>query len=257
MIREKINIEDRLNQIKTNNFGTLMKVIKYTKSTDIEVQFLDDHQCIIRNQSYNNFLRGTIKNPYDKTMYDIGFLGEGEYVTTIDNVTTKVFYYWSNMMKRCYSKTTRDKNTAYYNIATVCEEWHNFQNFAKWFSENIYEYHEGRLHIDKDILGNDSKIYSPDTCVIIPQRINMIFMNKPNVYGLPSGIRKNINSYTVSYSGKRIGTTKTLIEAIRMHDTAQLEHVKEVANKYKNKIPEKVYNILMNWMPKSLREFDK
>ena len=62
-----------------------------------------------------------------------------------------------------------------------------FQNFAKWFDDNKYEV-DGRLHIDKDILYPNCKIYSPETCLLIPQRINMLFLNKPNKRGLPNGI---------------------------------------------------------------------
>ena len=72
--------------------------------------------------------------------------------------------------------------------------WHNYQNFAQWFNENRYDV-EGRLHIDKDILYPGNKIYCPDTCLLVPQRINMLFLNKPNKRGLPNGIIKSSDKY--------------------------------------------------------------
>ena len=61
------------------------------------------------------------------------------------------------------------------------------QIFSDWSDENKYKCGE-RLHIYKDILYPGNKIYSPDTCILVPQRINLLFMNKPNKRGLPNGI---------------------------------------------------------------------
>lgn len=233
-----------------------MQITEFINLGNIKVKFLNETDYIITT-TMQNFKKGTIKNPYDRSIYKTRYLGVGKYQPTIDGkIKSKVFYYWFNMMKRCYAESQKDKNKSYFGKATICKEWHNFQNFAEWFYENIYEFNEGRLHIDKDILGNGNKVYSPDTCVIIPQRINMIFMKKPNSDGLPTCVSKNKTDYTVHYNGKKIGKIETLEEAIVLHDKHQLKHVKEVAHEYKDKIPEKVYNILINWLPESLKKQD-
>ena len=41
------------------------------------------------------------------------------------------------MIMRVYKK--EENRNQYYKICRVCDEWHNYQNFAKWFEENYYE----------------------------------------------------------------------------------------------------------------------
>lgn len=57
----------------------------------------------------------------------------------------------------------------------VCEEWMCYQNFAEWWNKNMYHIGTERMHLDKDILIKGNKVYSPDTCLIVPQSINEIF----------------------------------------------------------------------------------
>lgn len=70
---------------------------------------------------------------------------------------------WKAMLARCYSASHHKRYPTYSNCS-VCKEWHLFSNFKKWFDEN---YIEG-YHLDKDILVQDNKVYSPQTCVFIP-----------------------------------------------------------------------------------------
>ena len=106
------------------------------------------------------------------------------------------------------------------------------------------------MHIDKDILYKNNKYYSPKTCLIVPQRINMLFMKKPNKYGLPNGLQPMANGrYSARYNGKHIGNFDSLEEAAIAHDKAKKKYVAEIANEYKGKIPDKVYQALINWIP--------
>lgn len=62
----------RLFEIRNNNNGTPMQIVGYRKQSDIDVRFLD---------AYSNFQRGEIRNPYDKTICDVGYIGVGVYQT--------------------------------------------------------------------------------------------------------------------------------------------------------------------------------
>lgn len=153
------------------------------------------------------------------------------------------------MLDRCHRESNRDMFPSYENCL-VCEEWHNYQNFRKWYDANYYEVGTERMHIDKDILYKNNKVYSPETCLIVPQRINMLFMHKPNKHGLPNGIRPTDSGrYYTKYNNKTLGTFDTLEEAAIAHDKAKKEAVIEVANEYKDKIPDRVYQALINWIP--------
>ena len=73
---EKVK-EEYLGMINKNTFGTEMKIIEYN-GRNIIVEFQDEYRY--RKQTFKiQFLKGTVKNPYDKEVCSIGFLGEGKY----------------------------------------------------------------------------------------------------------------------------------------------------------------------------------
>lgn len=118
------------------------------------------------------------KNPMKPSVFNIGCFGIGEYKSKKNNKITREYDIWRQMLIRCYSEKNQEKHPAYIGIA-VCEEWHNFQNFAEWFNENHPNIDGIRFDLDKDLLqqGVENKIYSPDTCVFLPSRINKFMTN--------------------------------------------------------------------------------
>lgn len=74
---------ERLYEIRNNHRGTPMQIIRYGNWNDIDIQFLDDFQYIKEHQTYSNFKSGSIKNPYDRNVYGIGYLGEGNHIIKI------------------------------------------------------------------------------------------------------------------------------------------------------------------------------
>ena len=75
-------------------------------------------------------------------------------------------------MFRCYSEKSRAENPTYVGC-TVCREWHNFQNFAKWYDDN-YPSDGHEYHLDKDILIDGNKEYSPVACMFVTRAENNI-----------------------------------------------------------------------------------
>lgn len=129
--------------------------------------------------SYRDFIRGMVKNPFNPIIYKIGFFGVGEYSKKNNK---KIYQCWQDMMKRAYDSKYKEKNPSYKDC-TVCEEWHKFQNFAKWCEENHYEIEGERMELDKDIVVKRNSIYSPETCVFVPSSINKIFTKRQNKRG--------------------------------------------------------------------------
>ena len=99
--------------------------------------------------------------------------------------------YWSGILRRCYSEESLVRWPSYRGT-TVCEEWHSFSAFKQWFLTN---YKEG-WDLDKDVLANDSKVYSPATCVFIPQWLNKFMTSFKQKEGreLPTGVYRR-NTY--------------------------------------------------------------
>jgi len=237
---------ERIYEVRNNNQGTPMKIIRYRNQSDIDIQFMDEYGYIVHNAIYINFKSGSVKNPYDKTVYGVGYIGVGSHMAKADGKVVESYNVWHDMLRRCYSEKSREKFEAYYQVCSVSKLWHDYQNFADWFNKNKYEV-EGRLHIDKDILYPGNKMYCPDTCLLVPQRINMLFMNKPNKRGLPNGIVKYKNGYLVKYGGIEYGVKNTLEEAFKLYSEKKKEAIIYVANEYKNIIPDKLYNALLKY----------
>lgn len=223
-----------------------MRIIRYGSISDIDVQFMDEYGHIVHNAAYTNFKNGQIKNPYDKTTYGVGYLGSGKYMAKADGKVVESYNVWHDMIRRCYSEKSKEKFQAYFHVCKVSKLWHDYQNFAEWFNENKYEV-DGRLHIDKDILYPSNKIYCPDTCLLVPQRINMLFLNKPNKRGLPNGIVRYSDKYLVKYNGVEYGYRNTLEDAFELYAKVKKDAIIKIANEYKDIIPKMLYDALLKY----------
>lgn len=87
-------MEQRLGEIGYNIYGTPMKIIRYNKSADIDIEFQDEFHYIKQHQSYSNFRLGCIKNPYDKNICGVGYMGVGKYHSKYSNQD-----YWLEWLK--------------------------------------------------------------------------------------------------------------------------------------------------------------
>ena len=152
------------------------------------------------------------------------------------------------MIERCCCEDKQWKHPAYISCSII-EEWLCYQTFADWCDVYYYDIKTERMHIDKDILVHGNKIYSPETCCFVPQRINMIFMEKTKGVDadLPNTIRRCVNGFRAVYNGKSLGVFKTAEEAIVAHDTEKRKNIKNVANEYKNRMPPYIYEALLKW----------
>lgn len=78
---------------------------------------------------------------------------------------------------------------ATYKDCSVCDEWLCYANFEKWYDDNYYEVNNEEMNLDKDILVKENKIYSPNTCIFVPQRINALFIKGKGRRGqFPMGV---------------------------------------------------------------------
>lgn len=167
--------KDRTGEIGVNKQGVKMWILKYNKANDIIVQFESGY---VVKSKYINFMDGKIRDPYTISIYRHGYMGCGKYKTVHNGKHTKAYRVWASMLERCYSNSERLPS---YEDCTVCVEWHNYQNFAKWFDDNYYKIEGERIELDKDILYDNNKIYSPFTCVFTPGDINLMFRKNKNL----------------------------------------------------------------------------
>ena len=243
---------NKVGETKTNNFGSEMTIIKYRKANDIDVYF-PEYDWTIEHTTCHNFRSGKIKCVYEPRLYGVGYLGEGKYKASENNKHTKAYAIWSQMLSRCYDPKIHTKFPTYINC-TVCNEWHNFQNFAERYEENYYTVDKEKMCLDKDILVKGNKIYSPDTCIFVPEKINILFVKSDAKRGnFPIGIyyNKRCKKYVAQCKiyGKEIhlGYYNTPEEAFQAYKQCKEEYIKKIADKYINFIPEKLYNAMISY----------
>lgn len=252
------NKEDRTGEESYNNFGTLMRIVEYKDASHIIVEFQDEYKTKVPTQ-YGNFKKGKVKNPYDKEVYEVGYIGVEKYKVSENGKHTKAYKTWVGMLKRCYDPYYINKEPTYIDCL-VCDEWLNFQNFAKWYYKNVYNCNNERLHLDKDILCKGNKIYSPKTCVLVPERVNTLFIKcDASRGGYPIGV-----SYHKTYGKLRVqcnvfenGKRKVKhlgsfplnrpFQAFTCYKQFKENYIKQVADGYKDLIPEKLYKALYEW----------
>lgn len=163
-----------------NKHGTQYVVTHYENTNKVTIQFLDDYGYSYTT-SWNRVFNGSPINPYDRTIVGVGYLGlhpNGEKPKTThgSRKSTKEYTCWSDMIRRCYDEKYWVDNPTYKNCS-VCERWHCFANFLEDI-KTIQGYEEwinnSGWEIDKDLLqrGIKNKIYSPQTCIFIPQPEN-------------------------------------------------------------------------------------
>ena len=76
---------------------------------------------------------------------------------------------WSGMIDRCYSADCHERHPTYKDCL-VCDEWLTFSNFRAWMKKQDWK---GKC-LDKDVLIQGNKVYSPETCLFIDENINLL-----------------------------------------------------------------------------------
>ena len=247
---------DRIGEKNINNFGSEMIITEYRRALDIDVYFTE-YNWTFKNARYGDFKKGNIKCPYERRVYGIGYVGEGEYKTSENKKPTKVYDTWKGMLRRCYDKKYHKKEPTYIDCETY-KSWLNFQNFGKWFDKNYYEIEGEKMCLDKDILIKHNKIYSPKTCVFVPQTINSLFTKRDNDRGESCIGTTPVNGkYVVQCSLINPETGKSKNEYLGYYETQEKgfeiykyykeRNIKQVADYFKRQIPSELYNAMYRY----------
>lgn len=115
---------------------------------------------------------------------------------------------WVSMLERCYSKR-HQRNAQTYVGCTVCDEWLYFSKFRKWMEQQDWQ---GRA-LDKDFISEGNKVYSPETCVFLPQKLNgfiIISKKSKSLYPLGVSYKKKSKDMQSEYSRPYISEINTL-----------------------------------------------
>jgi len=190
-----------------------------------------------------------------KLVHGLGF-NSGEYPAYILGKPTEEYDSWKSMLSRC-SEAFWVKNPTY--VGTTCSEnFKSYSYFYKWYhqqqSKGARDVKGNKWCLDKDILVKGNKLYSEDTCVFVPQRINTLLINSGAIRGeFPVGVTldKRGTKYTARCCGadgrKVLGYFNTAEEAFHAYKVFKENLIKQVANEYKDQLDPRAYNALMKY----------
>ena len=236
-------------QIFVNKYKEEATVVQYNNRLDVVVKFTNGY---VGSFQMGNLRRGNFRSPFAPTHCGVGYIGVGDFKPSVNRVKSKEYKIWCAMIERCYGKNSTLKLRGY--ESTMCEEWHNFQNFAKWYSENYYEVGEEKMCVDKDILIKGNTIYSPQTCCIVPNSINCLMMGSDSVRGeYPIGVsfREGHGYYARCNDGHNntimIGVYADPYSAFLAYKEYKENTIKQIATSLKEQLPYNVVEALMNY----------
>ncbi len=221
-------------------------VIEYKNNCHVLCEFINTKNRYVFY--LRQLLKGNCKDRLAPKIYGVGYIGVGNYKTTKHRVAYDV---WHDMLRRCYYEPDQKAANVRYIGCRVSEEWFNFQVFADWFYANCFTTNMPR--IDKDILGSKTKVYSPQTCCIVPHIINtaVIYETSSNTSGAVGVTMCGDNNFhaQISKYGKKIdlGRFDNIDDAKNHYCQEKKRYLMELAESYKSEILPSVYEALNNY----------
>ena len=183
-------------------------------------------------------------------------INDGKFPTRDGGRNTKVYVQWQGMLRRCEGKYKENRPT--YAGVTCSETFKSYSYFYQWCQEQVgfgnKDENGSSWQLDKDILIKGNKLYSENTCCFVPQSINKLTNICKSTRGdTPIGTHlvKRTSKYSayLQREGARIslGYYNTASEAFSVYKVAKEAYVKQVAEKYKNVLDERLYQALINY----------
>lgn len=153
---------------------------------------------------------------------------------------------WKGMLRRCLDEKFKEKHIRYLDCR-VSESWLNFSKFDSWVGDQDLK----KMDLDKDLLVYGNKLYSPETCVIVPERINRLMGSVPKVRGeFPVGVNIKSGKYHSQISDRfnnkqrSLGYFETPELAHSAWQKAKANHIRETIKWWRYGEYSKSYNLL-------------
>lgn len=153
---------------------------------------------------------------------------------------------YTKMLERC--KEGGREQRLHPSYVGTTSGFRDFQEFVEWsmsqYGYNVKEPHKDKeryYNLEKDILSNGTKVYSPDTCLFVPITINnFLCLNGVNRGEHPIGVWFN-KSRNMFESGIRTGERKVnslgcysnSLEAHAAWQKAKVQYGRSLCDKYK------------------------
>ena len=245
-----INYKDCVGKVYKSKLSGDFKILKYNDKTNVEIQFLKTgYEMVAR---LHNIRNGEVKDPYSPSVCGVGVLGT-KYPSKINGVQTKEYTLWCSMLERCYSDVYK-KHRPTYDGCEVSDNFKSYEYFYEWCHKQIGFDNEG-WQLDKDLLVKGNKVYSENTCVFLPNEINLLLTKRTASRGeyLIGVSWHNASKAFVARVNKSkgrsewLGCFNTELEAFNAYKVAKEAFIKEQAEKWKSQIDIRAYEALMKY----------
>lgn len=235
------------------NRGYTVDVVEYVDAYNIKVKFREplEHTRWCRS---GDLRKGKVANLLERVYYGVGYCGYGKYLLK-PNDDKRCGNTWMHMLERCYDKVRQPIQYKSYIGCSVDERWHCYQDFAKFYHEDIYR--KDNWQLDKDLIVPNNKVYGPDTCAFVPQEINKILtlnISKRGKYLIGvSMVKPEANKSRPYYArvvhGDEVISSyfKSEIEAHEFYKFHKESIIAKKVSEYDGKIDPKVLEALSKW----------
>jgi len=116
-----------------------------------------------------------------KLVYGVG-INDADYVVQpkVDGrqQMCPIYLRWKSMLQRCYCTKYQQRQPTYLGCH-VSEDWLLFSNFKGWLETQNWQ----NRALDKDLLVEGNKLYSPRTCVLLDQTTNNFILDSKKLRG--------------------------------------------------------------------------
>lgn len=229
---------------RDGEYFTLISKISYK---EVYVRFKGYDNIVKTNNK--NIARGCVRNPHKPSVRGVGYTGD---VVTKESPTRhlKSYIKWSGMIRRCYSGEDKYKN---WHDCSVEGDWLCYANFKEWYDghglDETIDY-----HLDKDILSKGNRMYSQDTCCLVPAELNVLLTNRKNYRGdFAVGVTLKDGKYVARISKEghyhELGQFDNEVDAFLCYKKAKEDFIGHKADHYfaLGLISAKVRNALYNY----------
>ena len=236
---------------KTKLYGDLI-ITKYINHQEVYVKFLETGY---ETKAYfGNIKKGIVRDRSVPSILDVGVVGDE--VTKVNGNRLKEYNLWQALLSRCYCDKFHVKCPTYKDCS-VSDNFKYYPYFKEWCNNqigfNVLDDKGSHFELDKDLLIKGNKVYSEDTCCFIPREINVaLIYNQTKKGNHPIGVSySKVNNKFVVYVKKGEGSREYLgyfedaSVAFLAYKASKEAYLKELANKWKDKIDLRVYEALI------------
>ena len=191
-----------------------------------------------------------------KLVHGIGF-NDNKYQVFVDGKKTDEYNIWQNMLRRCKVEFWVVRPS--YEGTTCSENFKSYSFFYEWYHKQYNattrDVKDNKWCLDKDILVKGNKLYSEDTCVFVPHKINNLLVKANSVRGeYPIGVSlRGQSSRLMARCNRSDGTMQHLgyfssaEDAFQVYKTYKEALIKKLANEYKHQLDPRAYQALLNY----------